>query len=84
MPINTIGSSECKSAFFSIREKIKEQEETIQQLQAQVLSLKLNTQEQSARMKQSQGSLSMLENQNRVLKGLIVASIAITLLALRR
>ena len=67
-----------------MRGKIDEQKKTIQQLQAQVLSLKLNTQEQSARMKQCQGSLSMLENQNRVLKGLIVASIAITLLALRR
>ena len=93
MPIGSIGVSlvpnsgigrDQKSAFKSPLDLIQSKNEEIQNLRERVFDLEMHSAKQLAKMKQTQACLSMSENQNTILKGLLVASIAIAILVVRR
>ena len=92
MPVGSIGGSvpnsgiviDPNSAFKSPFQLIQSKNKIIQDLERRVLDLEKLSAKQSAKMKQTQGCLSMSENQNTILKGLLVASIAIAILVVRR
>lgn len=92
MPVGSIGGSVPNSgivqvpnsAFKSPFELIRSKNKEIKNLQERVFNLERQSAKQLAKMKQTQACLSMSENQNTILKGLLVASIAIAILVVRR